>query len=84
MPFYRFICYNLFRWYTGIQCYLGEAHITFDVGVRDIKEAPTSGKSQEMQVCMIVFGVFRICDWWQRAQQIFFQDRDHYEVDSAY
>jgi len=33
---------------TSIQCYLGGAYLIFDVDARDIKEAPTTGKSQQI------------------------------------
>ena len=56
MPFYRCIFYFLFSWYIGIQYYMRGAHLTFDVGSRDIKEVMIGRKFQEVWFWLIVFG----------------------------
>lgn len=75
-----FNCYCLFRWYTSIQCYMGWAHITFDAGARDIEEELAIWKCQEVWVCTIVFGVFRLYDWSRRTQDRPCKDGGHHEV----
>jgi len=76
LHFYKFIFYCLFGWSTSIHCYLGGAHLTFDAGARDFKEALVVGASQEVLFFTIAFGVFGICDRWRRVEDGFFQGGD--------
>lgn len=63
---------------------MGGAHLPFHASVKDIEEAQTVIKSQEMRVCTTFFGIFRICDWWGGAEDRQCQDGGHHEVVSAY
>ena len=80
VQFYKFIFYCLFRWFASIYCYLIGAHITFDVGAREFKEALIVGTPQEVWFFTISFGVFGICDRWRRVEDRSFQDGGHQEL----
>ena len=80
VPFYRFICYCLSGWYTGIYCYLKGAYFTFDTGVGDIKDTPTTRKFQELWAFTLFFGVSRVCDRWRRVEDRSFKDGGHQEL----
>jgi len=63
---------------------MGGAHLSFDTGTRDIKKAPAASKSQEVGVCIAVFGVSGVCDMWRRVEDRSFQDGSHHEMVNAY
>ena len=80
MPLYGLICYFLFGWYIGLQCYLRGSNITSYVGVRDSKGGPIVGQSYEMWIFWTIFVVFGACDRWRGAQDRSWKYGGHHEM----
>lgn len=40
--------------------------------------------SQAVWVCVTIYGLYEVFDWWRRAEDISFQDRGHHEIVGLY
>ena len=60
--------------YIHIYSATWEEHISNVREVLEIEEAPVASKSQEVQLCATILGVFVIGDWWRRIEDRSFQD----------